>query len=68
LWHQIVTIKINNNNYLEYVCVEGSWKVIVGLWLEFVGSEWFKLFDAKKPENLFDLAVSFLEIEIKILW
>jgi hypothetical protein len=36
---------------------------MTGFGLVFVGPELFILFDAKKPENLFDRAVSFLKLE-----
>ncbi len=65
--HPIITIKMKNNNYLKAVCVDGSWNLIIESVWEFVGSGWFKLFDAKNPVNLFDLVVSLLNIEIKIL-
>ncbi len=51
-----------NNNHLKYLCVDGSWKVITGFWFDVVvGPELFTPFGAKKPENLFVLAVNFLK-------
>lgn len=48
--------------YLKKFGLDGSWNVMIGFRFKFAASEVFKLFDAKKPENLLLLrAVNFLK-------